>query len=106
MGKPKPYAAYDVAMQDADLPPGLAEAQSRAGAVPAWIRVPIIVLTLGGAAYQMVAGVGIAGWLMSAQAAVFDGKYYVVVTGLLTLVIMLVPAVILVQLLAGLFDRA
>lgn len=91
-------------MQDAELPPGLADAQSRARQVPAWIRLPIIVGALGGAVYQLVAQVGIAGWLIAAQAAMFGGKYYVMLTGLVTFLVMLVPAIILVQLLAGLFQ--
>ncbi len=52
-----------------------------------------------------MAGVGVAGWLMAAQGAVLGGKHYLMLTGLLTLVITLIPGVILVQLLAGLFRR-
>lgn len=87
------------------ISPELAAAQSRARRVPAWIRVPLIVLALGGGAYQIVAEVGVAGWLMTAQAAALDGKHFGMVTGMLTLLITLLPTVIVIQLLAGLFPR-
>lgn len=81
---------------DPDLPPALAAAQSSARLVPAWIRVPVLVAALAAAGYQLVAQVGVAGWLIEVQTELFDG-FYVVLTGLLTLLVCIVPAALLIQ---------
>jgi hypothetical protein len=47
--------------------------------------------------YQIVAEVGLVGWLASVQAAVFDGEYYVVATGMVTVVVMVLPVVLVIQ---------
>lgn len=63
--------------------------------VPAWLRAVIIVPLFILCAYMIIEDVGVYVWIKEAQLSAFDG-FYVVLTGLLTLLVCLLPALPLV----------
>ena len=63
--------------------------------VPAWLRAVIIIPCFILAGYMIVEDVWIYQWIKELQLQAFDG-YYVVLTGLLTLLPCLIPALVLV----------
>lgn len=74
----------------------------RARAVPAPIRAVLILLPLAVAAYWCFDYAGPYRWLAELQINA-SGGYEIVLTGLVTVLIALVPSIIIIQLLAGFF---
>jgi hypothetical protein len=88
-----------------DLPAPLATAQARARTVPVYLRVPIIVAALALPFYWIVTDSGPYRAVANFQARIFDGSHYIMLSGGLTFIATLVPALVIVQLLAFAFRR-
>jgi hypothetical protein len=83
----------------------LGQAQARARQVPAWIRLPVIAAVFIATGYCVFANAGPYRFLAEAQAKLFDGKHYLMLSGGLTLLLFLVPAVVVMQLLGAAFAK-
>ncbi len=78
----------------------------RARIVPAYIRIPIIVLCIGSALFFVFTETGPAKWINDLQLSIFEDYYYGMLTLLLTMLITLLPGVIIVRLLIPVFEKA
>ena len=81
----------------------LTAAGARARTVPAWIRLPIIAVALALPVYWLITDSGAWAIFADLQARLLDGEYYIVLNGALTFLVTVIPAAIVVQLLAVLW---
>jgi hypothetical protein len=81
----------------------LGQFQQRARRVPAPIRGLFVVAAIGLTGYCVVADTGPYRFLAETQASFMHGKHYIMLSGMLTLLLFLLPAIVVLQLLAGLF---
>lgn len=73
--------------------------------VPGYIRFPLLLGSFALAFYWMFTDSGASLWLIEIQADLFDGKFYIMLTGLLTMLICMIPTFFLINLLAYLFPK-
>lgn len=71
--------------------------------MPVAIRVLFLLATFGLTFYCIVTDAGPYALIADAQAAVMHGEHYLMLSGLLTLLVFLVPTIVVLQLLALLF---
>ncbi len=74
--------------------------QQRARRVPGIIRYPIIAVAFVFPIYWMFTESGVYWWLSKQQAALFDGDFYPILSFLLSMLICLIPAGVIVHVLA------
>jgi hypothetical protein len=86
---------------DPDSP--LGRFQQRARRVPIPIRAIFVIVPIALTLYCVVDDSGPYALLADAQASVMDGEHYIVLSGGVTLLLFLLPSLVVIQLLAGLF---
>lgn len=89
--------------QEPDPSSPLGRLSLRARRVPIPIRLLFILAALGATGLCVVADAGPYQVVADAQAALFDGDHYPVISGALTFLVFALPAAVAIQLLAGLF---
>lgn len=89
--------------QEPDYTTPLGRLSLRAKRVPGVIRIPLLFIALAGICLSIFADVGPYPFFAGLQAASLDGEHYLFLSGALTVIVVLVPTGIVIQLLAGLF---
>lgn len=74
----------------------------RAARVPGWIRAILLLIPLGLTLYWGFTGTGLYAWVASVQMQLM-GSYLLLLTGMVTFIVAMLPSVVLIQLLAPLF---
>lgn len=73
--------------------------------VPTPIRLPLIIIPFAIAIYWSVVNEGLYYWFAKQQAQLFSGDYYVFLTFLLTLIVLLIPSAIIIRGLIPYFQK-
>ena len=85
---------------DEAMPAKLRDAQLRARRVPGWLRLVLGLAAAGAAITFIVTFSGPYRWLAVAEARCFGGEYWPKLTGLLTVVVCLLPVGVIIHAIA------
>lgn len=78
---------------------------NRAQIVPGFIRYPVVVLALLTEGYCIYENIGPYYWISSLQAEIFDGSHFPMLSFLLSLIVVLIPAALMIRPLIPYYER-